>query len=127
MKKNLAAMIEVLSDDEDEEVEDPRNENYDDIVAGLNRPKLEGLQKGDKIKFKKPGQDYRTKSEGRPVVFVRYLTESEKQLYNETEHDHINDYDAIYCPCIDKRDGEVILFLGNTSEMERIEEPKAAQ
>ena len=101
--------------------EDHKDRDLDHVLAALNRFKIEGLKFGDKIKGKKLGEDYRTISNGDPVIFVRYLTDAEKVARNGTNGSKINNYDAVISFYIDKRDGEVCLFMVDTSEYERVE------
>lgn len=107
------------------EQENNHDENLDNVLAALNRPKITGLVFGDRIKGKKMGETFRTKSENRSVIFVRYLSDAEKVAYNapKSRGAPMTGYDAVHAYFLDKRDGEVMLYLCDTSEYERVEEP----
>lgn len=105
----------VMEKSEDEH----KDGDLEHITEAMNRPRIEGLTVGDKIKEKKLGEEFTTKSEGAPVIFVRYLTEAEKVAVNLQGHGKVSGYDAVLAFGIDRRDGELLMSLADTSIYER--------
>jgi hypothetical protein len=101
--------------------DDDKEFDLDVVLGALSRPKLEGLTFGDRIRGLKHGADYKMKSEGKPVIFVRYLTEAEKVAYNAPHNfgSPTQAADIIISYFVDKRDGEALLFVVDSSNYER--------
>jgi hypothetical protein len=101
--------------------DDDKEFDLDVVFGALSRPKLEGLTFGDHIRGRKLGKDYKTKSDDKPVIFVRYLTEAEKVAYNAPHNFGcpMQAADIIISYFVDKRDGEAMLFAVDSSNFER--------
>lgn len=93
------------------------------VQAGLARKPLADLKPGDLIVQQKWGDDYVSNNRDRPVVFVRNLTEAERIAFNRTDGQKIRNYDIVISYYIDKRDGEVCMFVGNSTDYLRYEHP----
>lgn len=102
--------------------DDDKETDLAKVRAALERPKLTGLVFGDLIKGVKLGKDFRTKSEDKPAIFVRYLTDAEKVAYNAPHGPGcpILDADIVLSHFIDKADGEPVLFAMDSAFYERV-------
>lgn len=99
------------------------NYNLDDVQKALNRPRLEGLTPGDRLVQKKLGNDYRSKNNGDPVIFVRYLTEAERIAYNTpcVGGGPIHADDIVISFFVDEDDGEVVRYAVDSSRYMSLE------
>lgn len=118
--KRLMGGLGGMGDGPDWEVED-----LNLVQSALARKKLVDLQPGDLIQQVKLGDDYVSKNCDRPVVFVRYLSEAERVAYNAPEErgSILRNYDAVISYFVDKRDGEVCLYLADTTNYQHYEHP----
>lgn len=94
--------------------------DIDAIKEAMAREPLEGLQPGDVIRQKKLGDDYRSMRDDRPVVFVRYLSDAEKLHFSRrNDGNKITAFDILTASSVDKRDGELICYVENSTFYER--------
>ena len=104
-----------------EKMETDKETNVYEILAAINRPKLEGLVKGDQIRQIQIGLTSRYKNPERQEIFVRYLTDAEKITYNAPREPGLplQDNDIVTASWIDKSDGELMLYCVDSSFYQR--------
>ena len=101
--------------------EDNFDHDIDHVAEAVNRPVLSGLVRGDKVRGVKRGIGYMNKSQGNPVVFIRYLTDDEKVAYNapDSRGSPLGSSDMVISYFLDRRDGEMIKFCIDSSFYEK--------
>ena len=86
------------------------------IQAALERPKLSGLNYGDKLLQKKFGADYRYKGSENEVIFIRYIHPEEKPLLEKSGGEFRDD--IIIAVGVDSKDGELLTFSAESTFFE---------
>lgn len=106
-----------------EAFQDPRlDTSLMNVKLALFGPPKPEFKPGDEIRQVKLGHRFGDKNLDNPVVFVRYLTDLEKALYNKdmmkSSASHLRRFDMVICYFIDKVDGEPVLYLAESYRYE---------
>ena len=121
----LAQMAQQTEVEVSKAFEDPRlDTSLMNVKLALFGPPKAEFKPGDEIRQIKLGHRYGDKNLDNPVVFVRYLTDLEKALYNKDltqgSASHLRLFDMVICYFIDKVDGEPVLYLAESFRYEAI-------